>query len=180
MEDHDIIALYFKRDEQAISQTAQKYGGYCMQISYNILQSRPDAEECVNDTYLKTWQIIPPERPNKFKAFLGCITRNLSLDRYRHLHAAKRNRDLEVAWDELSDCIPMKDEDAEELPRLLNEFLGQLSATDRKIMVKRYWYAMSPSAIAEDENMTTNAVTVRLYKTRQKLRDFLTERGYRL
>ena len=180
MEDNRIIELYFARDEQAIAQTAQKYGKYCHQISYQILQSHPDAEECVNDTYLKTWQSIPPQRPNIFKAFLGCIARRLSLDRYRHIHAAKRNRDLEVAFEELADCIPMRDDQADALPQLLNEFLGSLPLLDRRIMVKRYWYAMSAQQIAQDEGLTPNAVTVRLYKTRNKLRDFLTGKGYAL
>ncbi len=178
MEDKAIVELYFARDEQAIAQTSAKYGGYCLQISYNILRSRPDAEECVNDTYLRAWQTIPPERPSKLKAFLGCIVRRLSLDRYRYLHAARRNRDMEVSFEELEDCIPVRDEQAHELPSLLNEFLGSLSAADRRVMVKRYWYAMSVQEIAADEGMTVNAVTVRLYKTRNKLRAFLEERGY--
>ncbi len=178
MEDKAIVDLYFARDEQAIAETSAKYGGYCLQISYNILRSRPDAEECVNDTYHKAWRSIPPERPGRLKAFLGCIVRRLSLDRYRYLHAARRNRDMETSFEELEACIPVRDEQASELPVLLNEFLGSLSAADRRVMVKRYWYAMSAQEVAADEGMTVNAVTVRLYKTRNKLRAFLEERGY--
>ena len=178
MKDHEIIELYFARDEAAIAETNKKYGAYCMSIAQNILKSTPDAEECVNDTYLKAWNSIPPERPNALKVFLGCIVRRLSLDRYRSWHTAKRDKNLEVAFEELSESIPMRDEDAGELPRLLNEFLGSLDATERRIMVRRYWYAMTPAQISKVEGLTSGAVNMRLYKTRNKLRLFLNERGY--
>lgn len=178
MTDHEIIELFFARDEAAISETDKKYGAYCMSVAQGILRSAPDAEECVSDTYLKAWNAIPPERPSVFKSFLGCIVRRLALDRYRSWHTAKRNKHLEVAFEELSESIPMRDEDAGELPRLLNEFLADLNAVERRVLVRRYWYAMSPAEIARIEGMTVNAVTVRLYKTRNKLRLFLNERGY--
>ncbi len=178
MNDHEIIELYFARDEAAIKETDKKYGAYCMSIAENILKSTPDAEECVNDTYLKTWNAIPPERPRSLKVFLACIVRRLSINRYNSWHTAKRDRNLEVAFEELSESIPMRDEEAGELPRLLNDFLSGLDATERRILVRRYWYAMSPAQIARAEGLTANAVTVRLYKTRNKLRLFLNERGY--
>ena len=178
MTDHEIIELYFARDEAAIVENDKKYGAYCMSIAQNILKSTPDAEECVNDTYAKTWNAIPPERPAVLKAFLACIVRRLSINRYNSWHTAKRDRHMEVAFEELSESIPMRDEDAGDLPRLLNEFLGGLEPTERRIMVRRYWYAMPPAKIAKLEGLTTNAVNVRIYKTRNKLRLFLNERGY--
>ena len=106
MQDDRIIELYFARDEQAIRHTADKYGSYCMAVSMNILQCEPDAEECVNDTYLKTWNSIPPQRPSSLRYFLATITRNLSFNRLRAKHAERRNVDLEVSLDELEECLP--------------------------------------------------------------------------
>lgn len=180
MTDHEIIQLFFARDEAAISETAKKYGAYCHSIAQSILNSPPDAEECVSDTYLKAWNSIPPERPNILKAFLACIVRRLSLDRYRSWHTAKRDKNLEIAFEELSECVPMRDEDTSLLRDLLNEFLGLLDPKDRITFMRRYWYAMTPAMIAKADKVTVNAVTVRLYKTRNKLRDFLAERGYRV
>ena len=180
MTDHEIIELFFARDEAAITETDKKYGTYCHSIARNILKSPPDAEECVSDTYLKAWNSIPPQRPNALKVFLGCIVRRLSLDRYRSWHTAKRDRNLEVAFEELSECVPMRDEESPLLRELLNEFLGCLEPKERITFMRRYWYAMSPAQIAKLDKVSVNAVTVRLYKTRNKLRDFLAERGIRV
>ena len=178
MTDHEIIELYFARDEAAIAETDKKYGSYCMSIAQNILKSTPDAEECVNDTYVRTWNAIPPERPNALKVFLACIVRRLSINRYNSWHTAKRDKNMEVAFEELSESIPMRDEDAGDLPQLLNEFLEVLDPVERRILVRRYWYAMPPAKIAALEGISQNAVNVRIYKTRNKLRLFLKERGY--
>ena len=106
MEDETIIGLYNDRDESAISETDKKYGGYCRTVSYNILQSRPDTEECVNDAYHHTWNAIPPERPRSLKAFVGRITRNLSLNRLAEKRAAKRGGGrYEAVYDELESTI---------------------------------------------------------------------------
>ncbi len=180
LKDTDIIELYFARDEAAIAETDKKYGAYCMSIARQILNSTPDAEECLSDTYLKTWNAIPPERPHDLKAFLGCIIRRLSLDRYRSLHTAKRNKNLEVAFEELSECVPVKDEDTGYLRELLDEFLEGLDPKVRVTFMRRYWFALSPAQIAGLEKCSINAVVVRLYKTRNKLREFLTERGYHI
>lgn len=180
MDDKDIIELFFARDEAAIKETDQKYGSYCHSIAQNILKSAPDAEECVSDTYLKAWNSIPPQKPNALKVFLGCIVRRLSLDRYRSWHTAKRDRNLEVAFEELSECVPMRDEETPILRELLNEFLRNLGTKDRVTFMRRYWYAMTPAQIAKMDKISVNAVTVRLYKTRNKLREFLAERGYRV
>ena len=124
MNDQDIITLYFDRDERAIVETDKKYGKLCMQVSMNVLDSKPDAEECVNDTYLKTWNRIPPVRPNVLGAFVCRIARNLSIKRYRDLRRAKRNRDLTVSFEELEACIPMPEEAQSELPELMSAFLA--------------------------------------------------------
>ena len=182
MEDDRIIELYFGRDEQAIRHTADKYGAYCSTVAMNILHSEPDAEECVNDTYLKTWNSIPPTRPHSLKLFLARIVRNLSINRHRALHSDKRNRDLEVSFSELESCLPVPDGEngGSELSELLNEFLGTQTPTDRKIFVQRYWYNLSAAEISEEHDISENAVWVKLHRTRERLREFLTERGYKL
>lgn len=178
MEDFDIIALYLERKETAITETEKKYGGYCHQISMNILNDRLDAEECVNDTWLKTWNSIPPQRPGVLRLFLGTITRNLSINRYKARQAQRRNRELEVSLEELAECIPMKEEDAGELPTLLNGFLRSQPSEDRTLFVLRYWHAHSVKHLAETFGMTAGAVSNRLWRIREKLRTYLTERGY--
>ncbi len=179
MEDIGIIDLYFSRDEQAIRHTADKYGAYCTTVSMNILHSEPDAEECVNDTWLKTWNTIPPTRPTSLRHFLATIVRNLSLNRWRSWHSEKRDKNLEESFDELESCFPAPDDgDRGELTELLNTFLGGLPKQDRVIFVQRYWYSLSASQIGEEVGLSENAVWVRLHRTREKLRVYLTERGY--
>ena len=176
--DAAIIELYFARDEQAIKATDEKYGKVCMQTSMNILNSHPDAEECVNDTYLKTWNSIPPTRPASLCAFLLRIIRNLSINRLRDMKAARRNRDLTVSFEELEACIPLPDEQSPALAALLEDFLLRQDTTDRTLFMGRYWYACSVGDLAKRTGMTANAVSLRLYKTREKLRAYLAERGY--
>ncbi|MBQ9780276.1 MAG: sigma-70 family RNA polymerase sigma factor [Clostridia bacterium] len=178
MEDHQIIELYFARDEQAIVQTAVRYGKLCQQVSMNILGNRSDAEECVNDTYLKLWNSIPPARPRSLSAFISRVARNIAIDRYRNLHRKSYNRDLEVALEELSEITPV-DTSQEVLKELVQIFLRTLEDTDRRLFLGRYWYASSVKALAKAWGMTPNAVSMRLYKTREKFKAFLTERGYR-
>ena len=180
MTDQEIIALYFERDEQAIAETAKSYGRLCMQVSMNILNSKSDAEECVNDTYLKTWNRIPPVKPESLGAFVCRIARNLSLKRHRDLHRAKRNRDLTVSFDELEECIPMPEEAQSELPALMSAFLAGLGEVDRVLFMGRYFYAYPVSELAKRMGMTSNAVSLRLHRTREKLWEYLTERGYRV
>lgn len=176
--DEQIVNLYNARNEQAIRATADKYGNFCMSLSYDILGSRPDAEECVNDTYLRVWNSIPPAKPRSLQAFLAAITRRLSLDRYREQRAAKRNRELEISFEELSDMIQAPDDRADELPDLLNDFLRTLDLPERRLFLRRYWLSVPTAKLAEEEGTTKNAVTVRLYKTRNKLKAYLKERGY--
>ena len=177
--DAEIVELYFARDERAIRETDTKYGKVCMQVSMNILDSPPDAEECVNDTYLKTWNSIPPVRPHSLCAFVCRIARNLSINRLRDMRAAKRSRDLTVSLDELEASIPMPDETSGELAEILNAFLARQEKIDRVLFVGRYWYAAPVKELARRAGMTPNAVSLRLRRCRERLRAYLEERGYR-
>ena len=179
MTDSDIIRLFFDRDEQAIAETAEKYGRYCMTIARDILDSEQDAEECVSDVYLKAWNSIPPDEPTSLKAYIAVLTRRLSINRYHESRAAKRNRELEVAFEELGDCVPVpEDTSAEELCALLDSFLEQTPTLDRQLFLGRYWFAHSVKVLAKQYDLTENAVSQRLKRTRAALRDYLTERGY--
>lgn len=180
MNDQDIIALYFDRNERAIRETADKYGKTCMQVSMNILNSRPDAEECLNDTYLKTWNSIPPTRPHSLGAFVLRIARNLSLNRLRDLRRQRRNRELTLSFDELEDCISLPDEESGELAELLSDFVARQGEIDRVLFMGKYWFACPVQELADRMNMTPNAVRQRLHKTRARLKAYLEERGYRV
>lgn len=179
LEDRSIIDLYNARDEQAIAETARKYGRYCTAVSMNILNSYPDAEECVNDTYLHTWNAIPPQNPPCLRNFLGKIVRNLSITRHRALHSQKRDSDLTVALSELESCLSVPAEtEGSELCDLLNGFLEGLEPRERQIFVGRYWYAHPVTRLAEAYGLTPNAVSKQLSRTRDRLRAYLAERGY--
>lgn len=179
MQDKDIVDLYWARNENAIKVTEHHYGTYCMTVSMGILNSRPDAEECVNDTWLSAWNSMPPQKPSCLRAFLGKITRNLSIDRFRFLHSSKRNVDLTVAMEELGEAIPMPDDTRdEELCGLLNSFLEGLETLDRKLFVGRYWYGTPVSVLAERYGMKPNTVSQRLGRIRTALKQFLENRGY--
>ena len=180
MNDQEIISLYFDRNEQAIAETDKKYGQTCMQVSMNVLRSHPDAEECVNDTYIHTWNAIPPTRPHSLCAFLCRIVRNLSLNRLKELTAAKRSRDLTVSFEELEACIPMPDEHSPELAALLEDFLRSEGETDRVLFVGRYWFACGVEELAKRTGLTQKAVHMRVFRTRERLRAYLEEKGYRV
>ncbi len=176
--DEEIVNLYFARNEQAIAETDAKYGKVCMQVSMNIVESHPDAEECVSDGYLKTWHAIPPARPASLCAFVCRIVRNVSLNRLREMKAAKRSRDLTLSLEELEACIPVDESRASELPALISGFLEGLDATDRKLFMGRYWHAIPVKDLAKEHGLTPNAVSLRLFKTRERLRLHLEEGGY--
>ena len=180
MEDQKIIELYFARDERAIAETAKSYGQDCMRVSMNILRSRPDAEECVNDTYLRAWNSIPPTRPNILRAFLCKITRNLSLNRLRDMHRMGRDTDLTVSLNELEGCLALPEENGEELAGLLSDFLKTCDKTDRLLFMGRYWHGISVDELAARMGMKPNTVTVKLKRTRKRLHGYLAERGYRV
>ncbi len=177
MTDQEIIDLYFARDEQALFETQKRYGASCMRTAMRILDSRPDAEECVNDTWLKAWNSIPPERPNVLAAFLCRIARNLAITRYRALHRLKRNRDLELSITELSECIPAKEED-DTLQHLIDSFLRGAGELDRRLFLGRYFHNYTVRRLAAAYGLSENAVSLRLFKTREKLRAYLEKEGY--
>jgi len=186
VDDAGIVQLYWDRDEQAIHATAGKYGNYCTSIAKNILENKEDAEECVNDTYLSAWNSMPPHRPSILSAFLGKITRNLSLNKYRHNTADRRGgREVTVVLDELLDLVSDTDSveqeiDCQELINTINTFLSTLSAEKRGIFVRRYWYFDSISEIASRFGMTNNNVSVSLNRIRLKLHNYLLDRGFEL
>ena len=183
MEDQGIVALFFERSEQAIVETDKKYGGYCYSIAYNILSSREDSEESVNDTYLTAWNTIPPRKPNLLNAFLGKITRHISIDRWRKRSAQKRGgKEMILALDELNECVGSQGLEAEisrrELTRSLNDFLAALPETERNVFLSRYWYLDSIEAITKITGFSRSKVTSMLHRTRGKLRKRLSEEGY--
>ena len=186
MNDARIVQLYFDRDEQAISLTAEKYGKYCTSIAKNILGNHEDAEECVNDTYLNTWNAIPPKRPEILSTFLGKIVRNLAFNKYNHNTADKRGGgELPAVLDELSDCVSGIDDvgqayEYKELLAAINDFLSTLPAGKRNIFICRYWYTDSISDIAARFDMTCSAVSMTLNRLRTKLHNYLIERGYEI
>ena len=186
MNDKQIVDLYWARSEDAISETSKRYGRYCHYIARNILHNDEDSEECVNDTYLKAWEAIPPHRPEKLSAFLGKIVRNLALNRYKRYTAEKRgNGQVPVALDELQDCIPASGSVAETIDDFLlvdifNRFLAGLPAEKRKIFVRRYWYLSPIKEIAKDYSISESNVKVTLLRIRNDLRQILEKEGITL
>lgn len=182
--DEQIVELYWQRSESALSETAAKYGDYCRYIAYNILYSREDAEECVNDTYLDAWNSMPPHRPSILSTFLGKITRRISLDRWRRKHADKRGGgEMDLVFDELEDCIADGGNtesamEQQEMARIIREFLDSLPAAERRVFLRRYWYMDSIAGIALDFDFTESKTASMLYRTRQKLRAKLESEGY--
>ena len=183
MEDMQIVDLYFARDEQAIDETAHKYGKYLFSIAHNILFNHSDAEETVNDTYMGAWHSIPPHRPNRLSTYLGKITRRCALEKWKKRHAQKRGGgEVPLALEELADCIPGNDSPQEqvemkELTRQINSFLKALPDTEQRIFVSRYWYLMSIKTIARDFGFSESKVKSMLSRTRIKLKTCLQKEG---
>lgn len=182
MEDEKIIALFFQRSEQAIQALDEKYGPRCHQVSYNILNDRQDAEECVNDAYFGAWNAIPPAKPNPLLTYLLKIVRNLSCKRYWQKGAAKRNSNYTIALQEIEACLADRNTvedaiEARELARILETFLDTLSGENRVIFLRRYWFSDSYQDIAQRVGLSEKTVSVRLTRTRQRMRQYLMERG---
>ena len=183
MDDKQILELYNERSETAISETAEKYGKYCHYIAYNILYNIQDSEECVNDTYLKAWQTIPPHYPSKLSTYLGKITRNLALNRYKYYNRQKRGEgQTELVLDELLECVPATEstEQAVEekiLVEVLNRFLNDLPEEKMKIFMRRYWYMRTIKEIADDFAMGESKVKMILSRSRSKLKQLLEKEG---
>ena len=186
MEDSRIIDLYWARQERALRETERKYGGYCWSVAHNILRSREDSEECVNDTWLRAWNAMPPQRPAILSSFLGTITRNLALDRYKAQHRGKRGGGrLTVALEELEDCLPggldVEELVAEaELARAIDRFLRGLPEKEACIFLRRYWYVDSTLEIARRYHMAEGTVKSMLHRTRKRLREYLQQEGVEL
>jgi RNA polymerase sigma-70 factor (ECF subfamily) len=186
MDDAAILDLYFARSERAVGETAAKYGRYCKTVAFNILRNNEDAEECVNDTYMKAWNAIPPERPAIFPSFLGKITRNLSLNRYKEQRTQKRGGgEVALALDELDECVPSGvSVEAEVISRAVSEvisaFLRSAGEVERIVFVRRYWYIEPVAAIAARFRMSESKVKSMLFRTRNRLRVYLEKEGITL
>ena len=184
MQDQEIIELYFARNEQAITESSDKYGYYCTSIALNILQNMQDAEECVNDTWLRAWDSIPPTRPSHLQLYLGSITRHISLDRFRRQKAVKRGGgELVLALDEVRDVIA-SDADVptqvaeQEFSEIFNRFLWSLSERDCNVFLRRYYYLDPIALIAKRYGLSISNVQKILSRTRAKLREYLEKEGY--
>ena len=181
MDDAEIVKLFYERSEDALREVRGKYEKLCRYISMKILNNPEDADECVNETYLRAWNSIPPSKPDSLRAFLGKIARNLSLDLYNKKRAGKRGGEPQAVLDELVECIPSENArdivDEIALRDALNAFLKTLSADTRKIFMRRYWYMSEIREIAHDYNFSESKVKMTLARTREKLRKFLEKEG---
>ena len=183
MEDSAIISLFFERSEQAIDELNRKYGAAVKKTAANILNDRLDVEECVNDTYLRVWNNIPPHVPNPLAGYVCKIARNLAVNRYHSNRAEKRSGNYALILDEMEECIPSgvsveTEYDAKELVAAINRFLSTLDKEDRFLFVRRYWYADSVTELAVLTNGSANRISVRLFRLREKLRITLMKEGF--
>ncbi len=181
MEDKQIVDLFWARSESAIQETEKKYGRYCQYIAYQILNRDSDAEEVVNDTWLKTWNTIPDNCPTGLKGYVGMICRQLAFNTYKR-NQRQPGTQLMLALDELGECISYGDEIATmtenaDLVDALNQFLWSQPQKTRNIFVRRYWYTSSIAEIASDFSMKESAVTMLLHRTRNKLKEYLESEG---
>ena len=179
MKDEEMVGLYWMRSEDAVAATAEKYGNYCYSIAFSILHNAEDAEECVNDAYLAAWNSIPPHRPERVAAFLGKITRNVSLNRWKQYNAQKRGEgQTELALSELEECIPAKTgiEQAVEdelLTWSIEKFLYSQPRLKRNLFIRRYWYISSIQELADEYGMSESKVKSLLFRMRKKLKHHL-------
>ena len=181
IDDEKIIDLFFERSEQGIRELDNKYGAVCHNLSYNIVNNRQDAEECVNDAYLGAWNAIPPARPNPLLSYIVKIVRNISLKIYWRKEAAKRSSHYTIALEEIEACIAdqktVEDEiEARELARIIEDFLDTLTVENRVIFMRRYWFSDSYKDIAELVGLSEKNISVRLTRIREKMKQYLIER----
>ena len=183
MNDEQIIALFFERSELAIAEAKDKYRNYCQRIAFNVLRNYEDSEECVSDTFLQAWNSIPPQKPDILKSFLGKITRNLALNKYKYNTAQKRNSEhLETLLKELSDCLPTSEDPAQLVEEgfivdCLNRFLSLQNERTRKIFIRRYWYMDSIREISDHFGISKSSAKMTLLRTRTSLKAFLEREG---
>lgn len=180
MNDQKIIEMLFARSESALTHLQNKFEKYCHTVAYNILGSDFDAQECVNDTYLRVWNSIPPDQPKNLLAYMGHITRNLSIDKVKKNNAVKRNSSADLVLDELSEIITDETRDFSDtvfMRQAINSFLEKLPAKDRRIFVQRYWYAYSVKTIADSIGRDENYVSVKLFRLRADFKKHLEKEG---
>lgn len=185
MEDSQIIGLYWDRDQRAVEETAGKYGGFLFSLAWNILRVRGDAEECVNDVYLRAWNAMPPDRPGNLRSWLGRIARNLSLDRWKRNRARKRGGGMETLLGELEECVPgggdpQRHLEDQEIARVISQFLRSLPEESRGMFLRRYWHGQETAEIALALNCGTGKVKSSLFRTRKALRAYLEKEGITL
>lgn len=184
MNDNELIQLYFERDEQAISETERRFGGYFYTIAHNILGCVQDAEECVNDVLMRLWEHIPPAKPDNVYAYFIAVARSVARRKYKMNHTRKRGGgETQVVLDELYDCCSESDSveaqvDKNALCDAINAFLGTLNPEHRTIFILRYWYVYTVEEITEKLGISKSKVTVTLMRTRQKLRKYLEQEGF--
>ena len=183
MDDKSIVYLYWQRNERAIHETEARYGSYCRIIAYNVLADSEDAEECVNDTWLKAWNSMPSNRPSLLAPYLGKISRNLAISRLRKRNSLKRGNGTDnLAFEELSDCLDSGSNveheiEIKELTRFIRDFLATLEQEPRYIFIARYWYVASIEEIADKFGFTPSKVKMSLMRTRNQLRNYLEVNG---
>ena len=184
MEDSEIVKLLTERSEQAVAAVSQKYGRYCKKIALNILQNNEDADECVNEALMKLWNSSPPSTPDALQLFLARIVKSAAYDKLRLSQREKRGGgEVALALDEIAECVSgnssVEDElEQKELQSAINSFLKRLNVKHRKIFLLRYWYCFSVSEIAERLGTSENSISVTLTRTRRKLKEYLTKRGF--
>ena len=183
LEDHEIIALFLERSEQAIAELERKYGAAVRKTASNILSSKQDVEECANDTYLGVWNSIPPQNPNSLIAYVCKIARNLATWKYHSNTASKRNGQYDLVLDELEECIPSTvnvetDYEEKEISAAIVRFLDTLGYEDRFCFLRRYWYADSVTDLAAMTENSANCISVRLFRLREKLKKTLIKEGF--
>ena len=183
MDDKTIIELYWKRSEQAISETAEKYGRLCFDVAQRIVFNVQDAEECVNDTYMGAWNTIPPSRPNVLSAFILKITRNIAMKKIRYENAKKRSVHATVSFTELDECTSSQESmeaivEANELAKSLEAFLGDIDYESRNMFIRRYWFFDSIKEIATRFAVSESKVKSQLFRVRNSLKQHLVKEGF--
>lgn len=182
MDDNQIVNLYFSRMEQAIKETKNKYSSFCRKIAFNILSNIEDTDECENDTYLKMWNSIPPNRPASLKAYIGKITRNIAIDLWKKNHTQKRNTGIEILFSELEDVISSTSQieneyEIAELTSAINKWLSTLSKQEQSLFILRYWQGESVKNIAKQWNTSPGKLSSKLFKLRKSLKSALEKEG---
>lgn len=183
MTDEEVIALYWERSERALAETQRKYGRYCLRVAANVLGSREDAEECLNDALYAAWNAIPPERPDSLSAYLARITRNHALTRLKARRRQKRGGgEAEVLLSELDDCIPTSDFadkliDSRHIGAVISEFLREQTEVNAAVFTERYFYCKTIAEISRESGFTKSKITAILFRMREKLRLALYEKG---